>query len=281
MCQLIWSTELQKNQNAGTPPQVMCRCRNGQHDRWDLVRYEIEREFGMVSEKYQTKGFDSCIIGVRLCDFNSAAETVFVLGEDARMQLIGPVVLLRFPIAMVNGRRYANTFVPNKISEALAIAQHEKITQVRKEEFDRLMKTTDDEDTKLSLLVNFHNNPLEQQQQQHRSIKYPHPSTSIMRSKYAGFINYNGEFVTWAQANPVREPPPPYWVCQRCNNYFATLHYIEDCPSHAQSDWIPMNRRTKPFGIPRTSLRLADITNAEEVATAPFLDDYGKLWIRK
>lgn len=278
MCQLIWSAELQKHRKAGTPPQVMCRCRNGQHDRWDLVRYEVESEFGMITDNYHTKGYDSCIIGVRLCDINNPPETVFVLGEDVRMQLIGPVVLLRFPIAMVNGRHRANTFIPNKISEALAIAQSEKKNNARKEEFDRLMKTTEDEDAKLNLLVNFHEPNYEPVR---TIIKHPHPSTSIMRNKYAGFINYNGEFVTWANANPIRDAPPPFWVCQRCNNYFANLHYIEDCPSHAHADWIPMNRRTKPFGIPRTNLRLADITKIEEVATAPFADDYGKLWIRK
>jgi hypothetical protein len=279
MCQLIWSLDLQKAQHSNTNPAVFCRCCNQLHDRWDLVRYEVEREHGMISGQHSVKASDSCIIGVRLCDINKPANEIFALGEDARMQLIGPVVLLRFPVPSVNGKHRPNTFIPNKITETLANLQHKIETDTKRRAFDALMASDADEETKLQALVSSASLPTVEPTTV-LSKKYPHPSAAIMRSKYAGFINYNGDFVTWA--DQVRPQPPRHWRCMRCYNYFAKeVHYAEDCPSLANPEWIPMNRRSKPVGIPRSLLMPVNMENIKAVATAPYIDDNGKCWIRK
>lgn len=280
MCQLIWSLDLQKAQHAGTAPPVFCRCCNQLHDRWDLVRYEVEREHGMVvCAGAPAKASNSCIVGIRLCDINKPPHTVFALGEDARMQLIGPVVLMRFPIPAFNGKHRPNTFIPNKITETLALLQHKKETETQRQAYDALMASDADEETKLNAFVNNEIAPLMLAASNQK--KYPHPSAAIMRSKYAGFINYNGDFVTWADANPIRPPPPAHWRCMRCYNYFEPVHYAEDCPSLKEPDWIPMNRRSKPYGIPRFLLFAVNMDNVQAVATAPYVDDNGRCWIRK
>lgn len=274
MCQLIWSNELQQAEKEKRAPDSFCRCNNKSHDRWDLVRYEVEREFGMLRENPSAKGADSCLIGVRLCDILLDPKTVYVLGEDVQIQLVGPVVLLRFPVPLVHGRYRPNNFVPNKIRDAQARAEFIKKEQAQQALYKSKTKTAQSEEEKLSIL-------LEAGQVAPLTInyppKYPHPSYSIMQTRYAGYINYNGEFKVWDQ----RPPPPANWQCQHCYNYFEEPHYMDACPALKIPTWIPMNRRIKPIGRPKTTLRPIDWDNVEDVAMAPFIDDAGNLWALK
>lgn len=273
MCQLIWANELQQAEREQRVPTVLCRCKNGNHDRWDLVRYEVEREYGLLRDG-ATKGADSCLLGIRLCDVNRPPAEVYVLGEDVQIQLVGPVVLLRFPVPLVHGRYRPNTFIPNKIRDALARADFDKKEEARRAAVAQRLAQAQSEEARLAILLECSPGaPL----QTHFPPKYPHPSASIAQSRYAGYINYNGEFKPWDQ----RPPPPAHWQCQRCFNYFEDPHYADQCPSLEIAAWVPMNRRLRPIGRPKSTLRPVDWDNVADVAVAPFIDDMGELWALK
>lgn len=276
MCQLIWSHELQMAERERRTPTIFCRCLDGKHDRWDLVRYEVEREFGMLhATTSSVKGADSCLIGIRLCDIKLDPKDVFVLGEDVQIQLVGPVVLMRFPVPLVHGRYRPNTFIPNKIRDAQARAEFSQKEQALQAAVKKQLQMAKTEEEKLSILLEA--NQVTPLLAINSLPKYPHPSVTIMQARYAGYINYNGEFKPWDQ----RPPPPDHWQCQRCYNYFEEPHYSDLCPALQISSWVPMNRRIKPIGRPKTTLRSVDWDNVDDVATAPFIDENGLLWALK
>lgn len=73
----------------------------------------------------------------------------------------------------------------------------------------------------------------------------------------------------------IQEIPPQWYTCYCCG--MKGHHYRRDCPKNAEDDFIPINHRGVPHGIPKTKLREA-VTEDEKKRA--YIDETGKyvLW---
>jgi hypothetical protein len=271
MCQLVWLNDYNKDTT-----KFMCLCR--QETRWEVVRYFIEDKYRMVAtEDYQRKNANTCIVGIRAADVKKPTHEICALGDDCNVQVIGPIVLWRFPVGTVR----VNAFVPLSLRIKMDNEQNELQRMALQAKLNKQMQDPSlSEDEKLILLRNSVDPSYlaATEQPTRRQAPREHPSRSIIRSKFAGYWNYAEEAVLWTQT--VVEPPPT-WKCYRCYNFFTPVHYIDACPSQKIALWIPMNKRIMPTGRPKTTLKQVSWDDFDAVAAAPYLDPYGQLWTNK
>lgn len=272
MCQLVWLNDYNKEAT-----KFICLCR--QETRWELVRYFIEDHYRMVAtEDYQRKNANTCIVGIRAADVKKPTQEICALGDDCNVQVIGPIVLWRFPVGTVR----VNAYVPTSLRIKMDHEHSELQRLASRATFNKqLQDPTLTEEDKLMMLRDFSDTagPSLGAVPNRRFVQREHPSRAIIKTKFSGYWNYAEEAILWAQATAAE--PPVTWKCYRCYNFFTPVHYIEACPSHDITNWIPMNKRIMPTGRPKTTLKQVSWDDFDAVAAAPYLDPYGQLWTNK
>lgn len=220
--------------------------------RWDELRYEIE-----VAEKLH--GTDNAIVGVLLDEYERnkrQTSPCHVLADDYVVR--GTVVITTVPVDP--GCRQNNYCPPS--CQVLAMAPE------------------DSEDAKLRQLMSFARASTTGQGARHVRCR-EHPTNQARQRHFAGLRCADDRCVSWALMQ--RSAPPDRYLCARCFGYWSARHYADECPSLRIPAWRAMKDRSRPVGLPRSTLEHVDADDVDAVATADFLEEgmHGLTLLRK
>ena len=299
MCRIVWRTQYEQRGRA-----ARCFCGGGKYERWEDVRFRVERHEKMVitdlagfaeactARKRYSITADACVVGI--LESQLKQRRPFVLADDTLMTDLPPdehIVLLRLPNGRSpGGSKRVNTYIPplflKRYRDAAAKARTLEVTA--------LMRATNDDSKKLEyvqILQHLHlygtdrpglHSAVDQVRVGGRVFRRgrEHPSAALVKERYAGYVGERGKLVSWS-SEPAEVPPDNY-VCHRCMGYYPGAHFTAQCPSHAVEGWIPMRDRRRPTGIPVSDrVRVPADAPVAMVATAQYRDLDGALWVKK
>lgn len=267
MCKIVWRSEYERALVHQVPPETLCFCQDGKYKRWEEIRYFIEHQYALLKQNR-----DGCVLGFRTTDFKHTR--CYPLGDDTNVHAMALIVIMKVPLP----DKLYNMYVPTTIQQQLQSEALKAATRERRAFYEYEYSRSADEAYKINLLLKLCRLDYGTENEEVRVYpqKRDHPSRSIIKATYPGFLLADGTPIEWKDVP--RVVPPDGWVCARCANYFKPVHYVDDCPSHIISAWIPMNHRRAPTGRPKNTLVAVPLTDVTRVATAPFRDAANNLW---
>lgn len=272
--------------------KMRCYCHGGRYKLWEDVRFVMETEEGMnivdlaafqeacrQHKRFHLSG-DSCIIGIPSTASATALHSTFPLGDNVDITSIPEdtvILAMRVPTGTnERGKTLLNTYIP--VTFQKECEERRKMAVLA--ELEEKLKRTVDEMQRLKVINEITEVQMygAQDQRCERYRAKQHASRAVMKMSCPGFLNEYMQPVKWCDVpKPV---PPEGYVCYRCLNYFAEPpHYIQDCPSHDRPKWVPMNRRSRPIGVPMSRRTAVPWTSdVEAIEQAKFVDSDGNLW---
>lgn len=299
MCRITTKIDYQQFKAGKGPLKCKCYCQNQTLTRWDDIRFAIERENKMVIEnisafqkscekhrRYHVTA-DTCIIGFLSSHMDANMSENYILDEDFDVSSMPDdecVIVTSVPCGRSDkGANRINTFVPTRFLPELA----EQETASELEEMKRELSAATNELDQLRIMERMSgliSGMPTSHHQRSRAFRRAsvHPSRAVAQNMCKGYVAADRSILSWADALKTGAPkavPRDDYTCFGCLNYFQPMHFINDCPGQHIADWIPMNRRSAPHGVPSTDRVLVPWDAPEcEIARAKWKDANGNLW---